>query len=108
VIWQNGKAVDMNTLVGGNSSLYLLSANDIDDEGVIAGQACVLINGACTAASETPAFVAIPNGDSDRENVGVARSQEASSIRVVVSGSVSQKIMRRHGIQMNAASANSQ
>ena len=60
VLWQNGKIVDLNTLIPAGSPLYLLSANDINDEGVIAGQACVLINGACTSNSETPAFLASP------------------------------------------------
>lgn len=57
-LWQNGSMVDLNTLVGTSSSLYLLFANDIDDRGEIAGGACVLVGGACSGAA--PAFAAIP------------------------------------------------
>jgi probable HAF family extracellular repeat protein len=57
-LWENGTMVDLNTLIGGSASLYLLYANDIDDQGEIAGGACVLVSGACT--STAPAFAAIP------------------------------------------------
>jgi probable HAF family extracellular repeat protein len=57
-LWQSGTMVDLNTLVGGSPSLYLLYANDIDDRGEIAGGACVLVSDACSGAA--PAFAAIP------------------------------------------------
>jgi uncharacterized membrane protein len=57
VIWVNGVAVDLNTLVpAGTEHLYY--ANDINDRGEIAGQACTLAD--CSTTSE--AFVAIPEG----------------------------------------------
>src|SRR5579863_674263 len=57
-IYENGKMTDLNTLIGSSSSLYLLYANDINDNGVIAGGACVLVSGSC--GSSQPAFMATP------------------------------------------------
>ncbi len=57
-IWQNGTMTDLNTLVGPSSQLYLLYANDISEQGVIAGGACVLVSDAC--GSEFPGFMATP------------------------------------------------
>lgn len=59
-IWQNGTMTDLNTLIGPSSGLYLLFANDINNDGVIAGGACVLVSNAC--GSSSPAFVATPTG----------------------------------------------
>jgi probable HAF family extracellular repeat protein len=44
--WKDGHISDLNTLIPANSPLHLLSANSLNDEGEIAGQACVLP--ACT------------------------------------------------------------
>jgi probable HAF family extracellular repeat protein len=57
-IWQNGQMTDLNTLIPPSSQLYLLFANDINDGGVIAGGACVLVSGTC--GTESPAFMATP------------------------------------------------
>jgi probable HAF family extracellular repeat protein len=57
-LYQNGKMVDMNMLVDGNSPLYLQVAQEINDLGVIVGQGCV--PGNCSATSPSIAFVAIP------------------------------------------------
>jgi probable HAF family extracellular repeat protein len=45
-LWRDGKIKDLNTLIPANSPLHLLGAYSINDEGEIAGQACVLP--ACT------------------------------------------------------------
>ena len=45
-LWRDGKIKDLNTLIPANSPLHLLAAYSINDEGEIAGQACVLP--ACT------------------------------------------------------------
>ncbi len=71
-VWQNGAMVDLNTLIGGSTSLYLLYANDIDDRGEIAGGGCVVVSGACSSAA--PAFAAIPTQEGD------ARRHRASAL----------------------------
>ena len=68
-IWENGKMTDLNSLVAPSSQLYLLFANDINDHGVIAGGACVLVSSAC--GSDSPAFMATP-GQSDAREHGAA------------------------------------
>lgn len=45
-LWRDGKIKDLNTLIPANSTLHLMGAYSINDEGEIAGQACVLP--ACT------------------------------------------------------------
>jgi probable HAF family extracellular repeat protein len=44
--WKDGQMKDLNTLIPANSTLHLMAAYSINDEGEIAGQACVLP--ACT------------------------------------------------------------
>ena len=53
-LWQNGTMSDLNTLIPLNSSLYLLSANDLNDDGEIVGQAID------EASGTAPAFLVIP------------------------------------------------
>jgi probable HAF family extracellular repeat protein len=53
-LWQNGTMRDLNTLIPSNSSLYLLFANDLNDDGEIVGQAIDEATGA------TPAFFVVP------------------------------------------------
>ena len=53
-IWQNGAMVDLNTLVASKSDLLLLAAQDINDSGVITGQAQNKDTGALVG------FVAVP------------------------------------------------
>jgi probable HAF family extracellular repeat protein len=111
VLWQKGKIVDLNTLIPAGSGLYLLSANDINDEGVIAGQACVLINGACTSNSETPAFLAVPQGDgwdfSATESMSTQSVNPASS-KVVVPENIRRRMLQRHGLDLQAGVATGQ
>jgi probable HAF family extracellular repeat protein len=71
-IWQNGTMTDLNSLLGASPSLYLLYANDINDQGVIAGGACVLVSGSC--GDEFPAFMATPTSvKASRSSNGPAR-----------------------------------
>ncbi len=60
-IWQNGQLTNLNSLVQGDSPLYLQAAQEINDSGVIVGQGCV--PGNCTPASPSIAFMAIPTDD---------------------------------------------
>jgi len=110
-LWQKGKIVDLNTLIPAGSPLYLLSANDINDEGVITGQACVLINGACTSNSETPAFVAVPQGDgwdfSVTESTS-AQSPNSVTSKVVVPENIRRRMLQRHGLSLQAGVATGQ
>jgi probable HAF family extracellular repeat protein len=59
-IYENGRMTDLNTLISGDSELTLQVAQDINDEGVIVGQAIGQGSGACGASSNGCAFVAIP------------------------------------------------
>jgi probable HAF family extracellular repeat protein len=63
-IYENGKMTDLNTLIPPSSGLYLVFANDINDQGVIAGGACVLVSNACSSAA--PAYTATPTGSAGR------------------------------------------
>lgn len=56
VLWENGAIYDLNTLIQPSSGLYLLYGADIDDEGVIVGDAM------STTGGNMPAFVAKPDG----------------------------------------------
>lgn len=53
-IWQKGVMMDMNTLISPNSGLTLVAAQDINDSGVITGQAQDSSSGALVG------FVAVP------------------------------------------------
>ena len=57
-VWRDGASADLNDLVIGTPSLYLIYAEGIDDAGAITGQACVVSNGACTGTHV--AFLAVP------------------------------------------------
>lgn len=63
-IYENGSMTDLNGLLAPSSTLYLLYANDINDQGVIAGGACALVSGAC--GTEFPGYMASPNGSAVR------------------------------------------
>lgn len=61
-IWEHGNMSDLNTLVAPGTSLYLNFANDINEFGQITGGATDSLNGI------TPAFLAVPEGDNDRDS----------------------------------------
>ncbi|HTU83333.1 MAG TPA: hypothetical protein VMF61_14460 [Candidatus Acidoferrales bacterium] len=62
-IWRNGKLTDVTKLaLASDPSVQLLSVGGIDARGEIAGQACVLVKGACPASNATlVTFLAIPH-----------------------------------------------
>jgi probable HAF family extracellular repeat protein len=78
VIWQNGKIADLNTLVPAGSPL-LVYANDINERGEIAGQACVVVDGVCVTTS---AFLAIPVDDEDDESAASTGSTQKAKLPV--------------------------
>jgi probable HAF family extracellular repeat protein len=95
VLWQNGTPINLNDLIPSDSNLDLLSANDINDEGEITGQACVLINSACTSESQTTAFLLVPNRDWDG---AVTAQPTPASIVIAVPEKIRQQIIRRYGL----------
>jgi probable HAF family extracellular repeat protein len=62
-LWENGSAVDLNTLIPPGSSLHLRDAVDVNDDGEIAGIGD-LANG------DQHAFLLIPDGDCDSDCEG--------------------------------------
>ena len=92
-VYQGGKMTDLNTLVDASgASLYLLAANDVNDRGEIAGQACVLIGGQCLATSPLVAFAALPHRPG-QHSTAVTRSRAQS---IAVPPSVLARVMRRY------------
>ncbi|MBV9720120.1 MAG: hypothetical protein JOZ77_12445 [Candidatus Eremiobacteraeota bacterium] len=69
-IYQNGTMTDLNTLTNPSSQLYLLYANDINNQGNIAGGACVLVSGAC--GSEFPGYMATPGAHGAASHTAVS------------------------------------
>lgn len=72
-VWQKGTMTDLNTLIPAKSSLYLLSANDLNDHGEIVGQALDQTTGA------TPAFLTVP---CDETRVHDEDCQESAQTRM--------------------------
>jgi probable HAF family extracellular repeat protein len=65
-LWQNGKLVNLNSLVVPSTTLQLISTGDINDRGVITGSAIdPNSTGECGPSSLGCAFVAIPVSASD-------------------------------------------
>lgn len=91
-LWQDGVMTDLNTLIPSNSALYLISTGDINDEGEITGQACVVANGACT--SEMPAFLAVPDCDGSSG----AQVSGDEGLNVIVPEDVRERVWRRMGM----------
>jgi probable HAF family extracellular repeat protein len=60
-LYQDGHMYDLNTLVQGDSPVYLQVAGDINDEGVIVGQGCRPAD--CAAGTTYVSFIAVPTGD---------------------------------------------
>ena len=76
LLWQNGTVYDVNDLLPADSPLLVLAAGDINNDGEITGQACVVVGNAC--GTELHAFVAILAPGS-----GLARSQVVRAARHV-------------------------
>jgi len=64
-LWQNGSMFDLNALIPSTSSLYLISANDLNNYGEIVGQAFDQKTGTL------PAFLATPNDGNSESDVGL-------------------------------------
>jgi probable HAF family extracellular repeat protein len=62
-VWQNGVMTDLNAVVSHRPSLYLISANDINDLGDIVGQAFDPSTGSAPAFLATPALDTTSSGD---------------------------------------------
>ena len=85
VMWRNGTITDLNTVVAADTTLYLLTAFDINDAGQIVGF------GFDPGSSQLHAFLASPitgNGPS-------ARGPQA---RTELPGNIRQ-FLRRHGLR---------
>jgi probable HAF family extracellular repeat protein len=67
-LYENGQLTDLNSLVQSNSSLQLLLANDINDQGEIAGFATD------TTTGVNVAFLAVPANDGNQYSVRSAGS----------------------------------
>ena len=74
-LWENGQIFDLNKLAL-EGSPFLIYANDINESGEIAGQACIPER---CAAGETFAFLAIPVPD-DTESSSNAEKREARKV----------------------------
>jgi probable HAF family extracellular repeat protein len=57
LLWQNGTVYDVNDLLPADSPLLVLAAGDINNQGEITGQACLVVGTAC--GTELHSFVAI-------------------------------------------------
>jgi probable HAF family extracellular repeat protein len=105
-IWQNGQLTNLNTLIQGNSSLYLQAAQDINDSGVIVGQGCV--PGNCLPTSPSIAFVAIPTYDgNDGEAASATVPAGNDSQKAVLSDSVRQQLLQRGAFGRTGLNPNS-
>jgi len=62
-LWKNRKMTDFTTLVAAAYPKYaVVSVGGINDDGQIAGQACLLVSGSCPSSNATyVAFLATPN-----------------------------------------------
>jgi probable HAF family extracellular repeat protein len=92
-IWENGKMTDLNSLVP-DGSPFLIYANDINERGEIAGQACIPER---CAAGETFAFLAIPN-HSDAESSPNAENRE--TLKVLLPKHLRQQLQVQWGLEL--------
>ncbi len=91
-LYENGKMMDLNTLLPSGSPLLLLFAGGINDRGEITGQACVIVDGGCPAGNETPAFLAVP---SDERKADGTWSGDAAGFQTSLPDAVREQIKRR-------------
>jgi probable HAF family extracellular repeat protein len=91
-LWQKGMMSDLNTLIPSNSSLYLLFANDLNDEGEIVDQAIDEANGTA------PAFLVVPcDGEpaNDEDCQASARSQmDIGRLKIVLPATLREHLRR--------------
>lgn len=84
-LWQKGVMTDLNTLTSPDSSLYLLSANDLNDHGEIVGQAYDQSSGGA------PAFLAKPSPN------GAISAQLHGRVKLILPESVRQRVRQQLG-----------
>ena len=84
-VWQDGTMTDINTLTPSNSTLSVLFANDINDFGVITGEAFD------SGTNTSPAILAIPvlGGSGDDRN---------TSQRPAIPEDVRERLLHRLGV----------
>jgi probable HAF family extracellular repeat protein len=88
VLWDQGKPVDLNTLIPGNSGLYLQLAESINARGEIIGFAQ-------TSTGETHAFLATPRDDSGNSSENLAPAAQFAGSPVTLSESGRKLLQRR-------------
>ena len=98
VLWQDGHIVDLNKLIPQDASLQLLFAGDINDEGEIAGQACVLTDGACTSTSVLTTFLLVPKHDWNDSDADSSDAQTNASPTAALPDNVRKQMMQRLGL----------
>jgi probable HAF family extracellular repeat protein len=86
-LWQRGVMTDLNTLTSPDSSLYLLSANDLNDRGEIVGQAYDQSSGGA------PAFLAKP---SPNETIAI-QYQSQPRVKLILPEGVRQRVRQQLG-----------
>jgi probable HAF family extracellular repeat protein len=91
-LWQSGQMIDLNSLISSGSSLYLLSANDLNDRGEIVGQAFDQDSGAA------PAFLVVPCGEAraNAENCHVSAQSQTGieKPKIVLPETVRERLRR--------------
>jgi probable HAF family extracellular repeat protein len=98
-LWQNGVMTDLNMLVAPGSSLYLIVAQEINDAGVIVGQASNETSG------DAPAFLAIPNFDGSGSPAASANATSGTTHTGSAAEKVRQQLLRRTGVAGFAAAS---
>jgi probable HAF family extracellular repeat protein len=94
-IYEHGKMADLNELVPPGSP-FLVYANDINDRGEIAGQACVVVDGACVTTS---AVLLVPRHDRDDDDSdSSASNHEGNGQRVRLPENLRRQLEQRWGI----------
>jgi probable HAF family extracellular repeat protein len=92
-LWQNGVSTDLNTLIQSDSSLNLVLANDINDQGEIVGYAVDSTSGA------TVAFLAVPVLNGRGSSSKALQTQNDSKSRSFsVPENIRQELLRRVGV----------
>ena len=87
-VWQNGKMVDLNRLIPPNSYLYIIAANEINDDGLIVGQALDVNTGA------TPAVLLVPKS----QDLNGLLSPGPDVPAVVIPDRLRKNFLRRFGV----------
>lgn len=96
VLWKNGVATDLNSLVLPGTTLYLVNASDINDRGEIAGYAYD------TSTGDSPGFLAIPCDNAQANLEGCEGQAAAGAVidahdQVMLPEDVREQLRRRMG-----------